>query len=311
MKHHEQKIEAADGTPLHVERWEPEGEVRFAVAVVHGGAEHVGRFERLARVLGAHGGLVFGLDHRGQGKSGGRKGHVRAFEQYAADLRRVMEEVAKARPAKERPDVIPWFVFGHSMGALITLVYLLEHPSPDDDVLPLRGAVLSSPLIALAMKVNPLKRLLGEIMIVLWPTLSLPSGIPPTAICRDAAEVKRYEADPRRVRTITAGWYGAMKRAVARVRAEVTKIEVPCLWYVGTGDMICSHQGTVELFRALRAFPDPEKKRGHDLHMFEGYYHELHNEPEELRRPVFELVEGWVLQRAGLRSTSARDSSSA
>jgi alpha-beta hydrolase superfamily lysophospholipase len=98
VSHHEQTIEAADGTKLHVERWEPEGAVRFVVVLVHGGAEHVGRYDRLARMFGAHGGLCFGPDHRGQGKSGGRKGHVRAFEQYAADLGQVMQAVAAELP---------------------------------------------------------------------------------------------------------------------------------------------------------------------------------------------------------------------
>jgi lysophospholipase len=297
--HQDRTIEAADGTPLHVELWEPKGEVRFVVVIVHGGAEHVGRYDRLARMFGARGGLCFGPDHRGQGKSGGRKGHVKAFEDYAGDLRRVMETVAKERPAAQRPDAIPWFAFGHSMGGLITLTYLLERAGKADESLPLRGAVISSPLIEVAVKVNPIKRLLGEVMSVLWPTLSLPTGIPANAICRDAAEVERYDKDPRRVRTITAGWYGALKRATARVRADVTKIEVPCLWYVGTGDTICSHQATLDVFRSVRALPDPEA-RGHELHVFDGYYHELHNEPEELRAPVMELVAGWVRQQAGL-----------
>jgi alpha-beta hydrolase superfamily lysophospholipase len=308
VKHREQKIDAADGTPLHVERWEPEGEVRFVVVLVHGGAEHVGRYGRVARMFVEHGGLCFGPDHRGQGSSGGRKGHVASFEQYAADLGQVMQAVAAELPEAQRPDVIPWFVFGHSMGGLITLTYLLEQARAPGDAgqpalagrvqpLPLRGAVISSPLLEVAVKVNPLKRLLGIVMARLWPTLALPTGIPPSAICRDAAEVARYTKDPRRVGVVTAGWFGAMNRATLRVRAEVAKIELPCLWYVGTGDTICNHQTTLATFRTIPA-PDAHEQ---SMHVFDGYYHELHNEPDELRAPVMDLVEGWVLQRAGLR----------
>lgn len=304
VKHHEQTMQAADGTPLHVERWEPRGPVRFVVVLVHGGAEHVGRYERLAKAFGEHGGLCFGPDHRGQGKSGGRKGHLRAFEEYAADLGVVMQTMAAQLPESERPDAIPWFVFGHSMGGLITLTYLLEQaraPVKDDQgalpgtvqAVPLRGAIISSPLIEVAVKVHPLKRLLGNLAAKIWPTLALPTGIPPEAICRDSDEVARYSRDPRRVGVVTAGWFAAMNRATARVRAEVAKIELPCLWYVGTGDTICSHQATVAVFRSI---PEPEA-RDHSLHCFEGYYHELHNEPPELRKPVLELVESWVLER--------------
>jgi len=308
VKHHEQKVEAADGTPLHVERWEPQGEVRFVVVLAHGGAEHVGRFDRLARMFGAQGGLCFGPDHRGQGKSGGRKGHVKSFEQYAADLGQVMQAVAAELPAAQRPDAMPWFLFGHSMGGLISLTYLLEQsrgPAATDQpalagkvqALPLRGAVISSPLIEVAVKVNPIKRWVGLIAAKLWPTLALPTGIPPSAICRDSAEVARYERDPRRVGVVTAGWFGAMNRATARVRAEVGRIELPCLWYVGTGDTICNHQVSLATFRSIS---DPDA-HGQSMHVFDGYYHELHNEPEKLRAPVLDLVEGWVLERAGLR----------
>ncbi|MCA9706091.1 MAG: lysophospholipase [Myxococcales bacterium] len=292
MNHEEQTIEAADGTPLRVERWEPRGPVRMAVVFVHGGAEHVGRYERLARMFGEHGALCLGLDHRGQGASGGRRGHVSAFEDYARDLRLVIETVAQARPANERPDAVPWFVFGHSMGGLISLVYLLDHAK----AIPLRGVVLSSPLIEVAVKINPVKRWVGNAATKIWPTLTLPSGIPPEAICRDPDEVARYVRDSRRVTVVTAGWFGAMQRAAARVRAEVATIDTPCLWYVGTGDTICDHRATVELFRSI---PDAGE-RGHALHVFDGYYHELHNEPEPLRAPVLDLVKQWVLERAGL-----------
>lgn len=306
MKHSEQSIEAADGTPLHVETWEPKGEVRFVVVLVHGGAEHVGRYDRLARMFGARGGFCFGLDHRGQGKSGGRKGHVKAFEQYAADLGQVMQAVAAKRPAGQRPDAIPWFVFGHSMGGLITLTYLLEQargPAKEGQVaiagsvqpLPLRGAIISSPLLEVAVKVSPIKLWIGKLAAKIFPTLALPTGIPPTAICRDPAEVERYSKDPRRVGVVTAAWFAAMNRATARVRAEVGTIELPCLWYVGTGDTICNHQTTIATFKSI---PDADA-RGTSLHVFDGYYHELHNEPEKLRAPVMDMVEEWVLARAG------------
>ncbi|MCH9680926.1 MAG: lysophospholipase [Deltaproteobacteria bacterium] len=287
MKHHEQTIEAADGTALHVERWEPEGTPRFAVVFVHGGAEHVGRYARMAEGFGAHGGLCLGLDHRGQGKSGGPKGDVHAFEDYARDLRTVIETVAQTRPAGERPDAMPWLLFGHSMGGLISLIYLLDHAK----AIPLAGAVISSPLIE--AWVSTFKRWSAEVGSRLVPWLTQPTGIPPETISRDPEEVKRYANDPRRVGVLSGRWYGAMKRAVARVRAEGGSIDVPALWYVGTGDQIVNYEPTVALFKS---FPEAEQ-RGQSLHCFTDYYHELHNEPEALRQPVIEMVEQWVLER--------------
>src|SRR4029077_18871543 len=98
----------------------------------------------------------------------------------------------------------------------------------------LRGAILSSPLLGLTMKVNPLKLLVGKAAGSLMPKLALPSSIPPEATCRDAEEVARYVADPLRVGVVTAGWFSAMNAAIARVEDNVGSIELPCLWYVGT-----------------------------------------------------------------------------
>lgn len=287
VKHDDRTIEAADGTPLFVERWTPSGEPRFVVVFVHGGAEHVGRYARLAETFGEHGALCFGLDHRGQGKSGGRPGHVGSFGDYARDLRLVIETMADELPPAQRPDALPWFIFGHSMGGLITLTYLLDHAK----AVPLRGVMISSPLIEVAVKINPVKRWVGELASRIAPKLSLPTGIPPEAICRDAAEVERYKKDERRVQVVTAGWFGAMKSATERVKQEAKTIDTPMLWYVGTADTICSHEATMAVFQSI---PDA-KERGHDLHCFAGYYHELHNEPPELRAPVIEMLESWLL----------------
>lgn len=291
VKHDEQTIEAADGTPLFVERWTPPGPVRFVVVMVHGGAEHVGRYARLAATFGEHGALCFGPDHRGQGKSGGRRGDVDGFGEYARDLRLVIEKVADSLPAEQRPDALPWFVFGHSMGGLITLTYLLDHAK----AVPLRGVVISSPLIEIAVKVNPIKRWVGSLAARIAPSLSLPTGIPPEAICRDPQVVEHYINDVRRVPVITARWFASMEAAAERVKAQVGTIDTPMLWYMGTGDTICSHEVTMATFQSI---PDAEQ-RGHDLHCFAGYYHELHNEPEALREPVLEMVEQWLLERVG------------
>jgi alpha-beta hydrolase superfamily lysophospholipase len=289
VTHTELQLSAADGTPLHVERWTPDGEVRFVVVVAHGGAEHVGRYAWLSKALGEVGGLVVGPDHRGQGKSGGPRGHVERFEDYAADLRRVMERTAEDLPASQRPDALPWFVYGHSMGGLITLTYLLDH----EKAIPLSGAIVSSPLLGLAMKVGAVKRFAGDVLAKLLPKVTLPTGIPPELICRDPEEVARYRADDRRVGVVSAGWFHALLRAIARVENEIEKVALPMRWAVGTGDGICDHEAMLRVFRSI----DDAREHDQTLKIWEGYYHELHNEPEELRAPVWADYRDWILAR--------------
>jgi alpha-beta hydrolase superfamily lysophospholipase len=284
----ERKVTVSDGTSLHVEVWRPDVAPRFVVVVAHGGAEHVHRYEHLAQRWNARGGLVFGADHRGQGLSDGPRGHVDEFATYARDLREVTRAVEAGLPASERPAACPWFLFGHSMGGLIALTTLLDAPLEPA----WRGAIVSSPLLALSMPVPPVKLAIGKLAARLAPRLALPSGIPPEAICRDPAEVERYARDPRRATVVTAGFFAAMNRATARTLRDVAQLRTPMLWYVGTGDRICDPNATRRAFAALSA---PDRR----LEAFEGYYHELHNEPEALREPVLALVDEWIEKRLG------------
>jgi alpha-beta hydrolase superfamily lysophospholipase len=293
--HAEQTLETPDGARLRVEQWTPEGEVRFVVVISHGGAEHVRRYEQLAGELGRHGGLVFGADHRGQGRSSGPRGHVDHFETYAGDLRHVMLETAAALPEPMRPGTIPWFLFGHSMGGLIALTYLLDR---EHDV-PLRGAIVSAPLLGLTMEVNPVKLAVGKVAARLLPKLTLPSGIPPESICRDSEVVRRYVADERRADVVSARWFAAMNEAIARVSREANGIELPMLWYVGTDDRICDRHATQRVFDSLTN----AEQRDQTLRSFEGYYHELHNEPADLRAPVVQMLVDWIERRLSPRGS--------
>ena len=78
MQHRERKLTASDGVELHVDSWMGEGPPKFVVTIAHGGAEHAARYEQLASELVEIGGFVFGLDHRGQGLSGGPSDSVRS-----------------------------------------------------------------------------------------------------------------------------------------------------------------------------------------------------------------------------------------
>lgn len=289
MDHTTRLLTTRDQTRIHVESWAPTGAPRFVVCIAHGGAEHIGRYDRLARWFGERGGLVFGPDHRGQGLSGGPRGHVEHFSVYANDLAEVVGQQQDVVPESARPDAVPWFLFGHSMGGLIALTYLLDQAGRH----PFAGAIISAPLLGLTMKVPPLKLKIGQIAARIAPRLTLPSGIPPASISRDPAEVDAYTRDRRRVDKVSARWFAAMNAAITRVSADAHKLELPMLWYIGTGDLICDPNATRRVFDTLTQ----PAIRSQTLRSFDGYYHELHNEPELLRQPIKELLLGWIEPR--------------
>ena len=117
---------APDDTQIYCHRWQVETP-RAIAQIVHGGAEHAGRYDALARALNEQGYAVYAEDHRGHGRTGetntrlGDMGEANAFERVCDDV------LSLGRRAKtENPD-IPLVIIGHSLGSLITQRILLQH----------------------------------------------------------------------------------------------------------------------------------------------------------------------------------------
>ena len=117
---------APDDTQIYCHRW-PIEKPKAVVQIVHGGAEHAGRYDTLARTLNEQGYAVYAEDHRGHGRTGetntklGDMGEANAFERVCHDV------LSLGRRAKtENPDT-PLVIIGHSLGSLITQRILLQH----------------------------------------------------------------------------------------------------------------------------------------------------------------------------------------
>src|SRR4030081_3132190 len=104
----------APGRPALVgQSWLPPSPPRAAIFIVHGLAEHSGRYAATAAVLAAAGFAVHAVDYRGHGRSEGGRVHVDRIEDYVADVRAALEEVRCRHPARPR------FILGHSQGGLV------------------------------------------------------------------------------------------------------------------------------------------------------------------------------------------------
>lgn len=147
---------SADGLhTIHAAQWVPQGRPRGVVQIVHGVAEHIGRYDAAARFLCSHGFLVCGEDHLGHGRtaSDGKFGYFAprgGWELVVRDIRRLRELVGEQHPG------IPYFLLGHSMGSFLTRTYLIRWPGTVD------GAVLSgtgqepAPLVAFGRGISGL-----------------------------------------------------------------------------------------------------------------------------------------------------------
>ena len=95
-------------------------EPRAALLIVHGIAEHSGRYRHAAHALASHGVACFAYDQRSHGLNPGVRTHVDDFRQFAEDLKQV------AAVLHDRNPKLPLFVWGHSMGSVILTMASLD-----------------------------------------------------------------------------------------------------------------------------------------------------------------------------------------
>ena len=273
----EETITAGDGLRLYTRRHEA-GVPRAEVVIVHGFAEHSGRYGALTEHLLASGYSVTAYDQRGHGLSDGLPGHVENFKEYEDDLDKIIL-LTRGRAAGR-----PLFVIGHSMGGLVTLGYLARKGG----AVAVAGAVVSAPLIAMAVPVPAYLRMIARLGLRFAPLARLDNKIDPAVLSRDPAVGKAYAADPHVGRKVSMKWFAEAERAMAEVKARAGQIRAPVLVMHGTNDRLASVEATRALFAEIGS-SDKE------LAVYDGFYHELFNEPE--KQDLYERVTLWLSER--------------
>jgi acylglycerol lipase len=273
MKHQEGFFKGVREAKLYYQGWLPENESKAALVIVHGLAEHSGRYMNVVNRFVPLGYAVYGIDHVGHGKSEGQRVYVKRFSDYTGPLRTFFEMVRKWQLGK------PVFLVGHSMGGLIGALYLLTHQEE------LNGAVLSGPALKAPGNIPAAVIFVGRILSSLLPRMGL-VPLDADGVSRDPAVVEAYLADPLVYRgKMTARLGAEMVAAMERVRGEADRIKLPLLILQGGGDRLVDPAGAQMLYDKVASV---DKK----LIVYEGFYHEIFNEPERDR--VLSDLEQWL-----------------
>ena len=256
-------------------------EPRAGLVIAHGLGDHGGRYWNIRDRLLPKGYSIWALDHRGHGRSEGGRGHVMRFGQYIDDLNLTVSHARKKSAQGQR-----LFLFGHSMGGLISIMYALEHPEAVD------GVIVSSPALGMVVKVPALKRLLGRIMSSLKPDLSLDSGLNKERISHDPQAVKSYLEDPLVHLKVSARWFTEFTGAIDDTQNRAAELKPPLLFLVAGDDYMVNSQSAREFYRKLSC-PDKTMK------FYDGMYHRIFDEKSEWRETVLNDLESWLDERTG------------
>jgi alpha-beta hydrolase superfamily lysophospholipase len=237
------------------------------IALIHGQAEHSGRYEYVGRALAAAGYSVRAVDLRGHGQAEGWPGRVSGVGDWHEDTEAALRAASDAAPNAPR------FLLAHSLGSIIAASYVAAR-SPED----LAGMVLTG-----------YAGLPGTALLAAMGNPDAPS-IPAEAVSRDPEIVRAYVEDPLVFfREVPIECNAAALEAAIGANTGAPSITLPVLMIHGGADMVCDPQGARDFHTALGS-DDKE------LIVHEGLYHEVLNEPE--RDEVLAEIVTWLDRHA-------------
>lgn len=270
----------AAGARLHLQKWLPDNEPKAIILLVHGYAEHAGRYQYFAEHCVGKNYAVFAIDHWGHGQSDGTPGFVPAFSVFHDGVDQL---VACAK--QDFPD-LPVILVGHSMGGLICATYLLTEQSR------FFACVLSGPAIKAAEEPSAFLKAISGFLSRFFPKLGV-LELDPDGVSRDPKVVADYLADP----LVYNGKMGArlaaeMLNNMTKIQKYAGQISLPMLMLHGEKDSLASAEGSKFLDRQIIS---TDKQ----LIVYPELFHEIFNEPEKDK--VLNDMTDWLDQRLAAR----------
>ncbi len=277
MEHKEGEFKGHKNVRLYYQYWLPDRDPKAVLLVVHGLAEHGGRYTNLVNYFVPRNYAVYSLDQRGHGRSEGLRGYVERFSDYLLDLKTFFDIV------RAEHDDSKIYLTGHSVGGTIAVAFAADHQSE------LAGLILSAPVLKAGSSISSADIAMARILSVLMPKIGV-AVIDASAISRDKEVVVAYINDPLVYRGKTRARLGAELINVMekKLPSDMEKISLPILIMHATDDQLSNPDGSTALY-------DRVSSEDKTLKLYDGLYHEIFNEPEHIQ--VLADMEAWLSQR--------------
>lgn len=259
MKNMESEFNGFNDTKIFYQTWTPDSP-KGLVIVIHGYGEHSGRYMNVVNTLVPEGYTVWALDHRGHGRSEGKRCHVNRFTDFLEDVA-IFEGIAR----EAHPD-LPVHVVGHSMGSLIANHYVSSRKKQE-----YRSLTLSGTGAEPGPAINGATKVISKILSLILPGLSIPSGLDPNFTSSDKAVVEAYINDPLVENKITTRLANEMMACLPEMIPAAARLKIPTMIQVGSEDEAFHPDSWDTLFKAIGVEDKQFKK-------YEGFLHEVYNE---------------------------------
>lgn len=272
MRHDEGFFSARDNSRLFWQAEIPDAP-RAHVALVHGYADHCGRYRRVIDSLAKDGFAVHSFDYRGHGKADGKRGFVARWSDYLDDLGAFWQRVRKAAGPQKT------FLMGHSHGGLMSTHFAAGKPEG------ISGLILSSPYLKLALTPPAMKVLGAKLVGTLVPWMPVKTEFTEQDLSRDVEWQKETAADPLYFHIVTPRFFTESNKAQVEALTLGPTLDLPVFMFVGEKDGIASPTATRAFFETV-ASSDKRFKE------YPGMKHEVLCEIG--KEEVWKDVSGWI-----------------
>lgn len=233
-----------------IRQWVPDEPSKATIVLVHGLAEHSGRYEAVGSQFAGAGFSVKAPDLFGFGASGGERATVEAWDDYLDQAETLIQE-------SDGPAVL----MGHSMGGLVCLSYALRDRTPPDLL------VLSAPAVGGGAA---WQKALAPLLARLAPGVLIPNDLKGDQLSRDPDVGEAYFADPLVFVKTSARLGNFLFQTQATVKSDLDSLSIPTLVMHGGADSIVPPWSTAPLGQL----------KGVERRLYPKLRHEIFNEPE-------------------------------
>lgn len=276
MKHISGSLNGQGNLNLFYQVYLPTGKPKAVLLIVHGLAEHGGRYMNLVNYFVPRGYAVYSFDQRGHGRSEGLRGYVQKFSYYMNDLKTFVDMVRVNHPGEK------FFLIGHSVGGTVALAYCIHHQNGFD------GLILSGATIEPGSSLSPLKIMLARLLSLIAPKMGV-DVIDASTISQDQAVVNAYVHDPLVYRGKIRARLGAeLLKIMRELPGQMPEIRLPVLIMSGSIDRLSNPAGSQKLYEGIGSWDKT-------IRFYDGFYHEIFNEPG--RNRVFNDMDDWLAAR--------------
>lgn len=236
-----------------IREWTPLGDPKAVIVLIHGIAEHSGRYEHVGDIFANSGFMVRAFDLIGAGGTGGARWDIDDWSRYHDQIERHVRWAASKR--------LPVVLMGHSMGGNLALGYALSHRTRPDLL------VLSTPAVDAKAA---WQKIAVPILARIAPRISLATPVNTEELSRDPEVGEAYLADPLVILKATPRFGNEFLKSMKQLQATMDQLDIPTLVTHGGSDTLVPPQVSAPL----------AELDGVTRKLYPSLRHETMNEPE-------------------------------